>query len=601
MKKPKINGDVVKQFFITHGEKIGTAVAVALTGMVVYSAFGVTLYPKKPEDLTRDTTTAKKRIDDSKLDLDEAGIKLPTDKFTDTIDRELLKRLDPAKFATSEWNKPLFELKQRRREPKYLELTDLRCSYHFAPVSFKAADGAAGGGAGGGNQGGRPLGKEWITVVGLVPVEAQTAEYTKAFHNALDITTNASPTYRVYQIRRAEVKSLDPSEPVDWEKLQPVDLQVAINGPIGEWHGTGTETAHPDAVRAPLTEPLPPLPNGDYGPWSIHPEIPPVPPRADNAPAPAAVAPPPTNFINNGAPANGGQPAPAPAANAAAQQPPPKPAVKNLLFRFIDFDVKAGKQYRYQVKLVVSNPNFGLDAAHLEKPALAQGETRETKWSLPSLPVGIPFHDRYFGGGVKTLGSDAEPTTSAAVKNWMPEFGAMGLVEFSEYLRGGLLTNGAATIFYTAPGGQAVGKSAQAYNSGATLLDFAWEKTADRLRGPNDRPMAKPSEMLLINDRGELKICAQMMDADFWKEMKSLKAGTPIPVAPTTIGTGAPAGSGVPAPAGNTGVAPTTTTPVATGTPPPATSTGTPTITTPSTPTTTTTGTEPSKPTLKLK
>mgnify|MGYP003352506957 CR=1 FL=1 len=171
MKKPKINGDVVKQFFITHGEKIGTAVAVATTGMIVYSALGVTLYPKKPEDLERDTKIARSRINDSKLDLDEAGIKLPTDKFTDTIDRELLAPLDPAKFATAEWNKPLFEMKQRRREPAYLPVRDLRVAYHFAPINFKIGDGT-------GTQAGKPLGKEWITVTGLVQ---STLYYFAAF------------------------------------------------------------------------------------------------------------------------------------------------------------------------------------------------------------------------------------------------------------------------------------------------------------------------------------------------------------------------------------------------------------------------------------
>jgi hypothetical protein len=59
------------------------------------------------------------------------------------------------------------------------------------------------------------------------------------------------------------------------------------------------------------------------------------------------------------------------------------------LFRFFDFSVEPGRRYCYRVRLVLRNPNYGLEERHLEKKELAAAENVETGWSEPSGPVPV--------------------------------------------------------------------------------------------------------------------------------------------------------------------------------------------------------------------
>ncbi len=64
------------------------------------------------------------------------------------------------------------------------------------------------------------------------------------------------------------------------------------------------------------------------------------------------------------------------------------------LFRFFDFDVEPGECYRYRVKLIVDNPT--LDDPFVAQPTVAQGEFRESPWSVPSIPA-VVSRDAEFG------------------------------------------------------------------------------------------------------------------------------------------------------------------------------------------------------------
>ncbi|HCS52384.1 hypothetical protein [Rubinisphaera sp.] len=55
-----------------------------------------------------------------------------------------------------------------------------------------------------------------------------------------------------------------------------------------------------------------------------------------------------------------------------------------VLFRYIDFDIEAGKAYRYRVSLVLSNPNYDVPIDQVVDPSVAQGAVRETPFSQPS-------------------------------------------------------------------------------------------------------------------------------------------------------------------------------------------------------------------------
>lgn len=68
-----------------------------------------------------------------------------------------------------------------------------------------------------------------------------------------------------------------------------------------------------------------------------------------------------------------------------------------LLFRYLDFNVDPGKTYRYRVRLVLNNPNFGhLTSEANGEASVVAGETRETDWSDVTKPVTIERDVAYF-------------------------------------------------------------------------------------------------------------------------------------------------------------------------------------------------------------
>lgn len=74
-----------------------------------------------------------------------------------------------------------------------------------------------------------------------------------------------------------------------------------------------------------------------------------------------------------------------------------------LLFRFFDFDVEPGECYRYRVQLVIRNPSYG--ESFVSSPAVAEGETRESKWSEPSTPAVVARDVEYALTKVPTSGN----------------------------------------------------------------------------------------------------------------------------------------------------------------------------------------------------
>ena len=549
----KFDSAQIKQFFVQRGEYVGLFLAFVLTGLLVYSAFGVVKYEKTPDDLKKDVGAASAVFEsaDSRLNLASQGIQPPAGvSLLDRIKNLLLQPVNPSAYGGMEWNIPLFDTKQRRTEPKYFELTELRAVFHYGAIDYSVAGVAAGGGA---NVQRRPGGEEWLTVTGLVPFEAQEAEYAKAFANALDSRTNAVPKYTLYQIQRAEVVNPDPAVPVDWANVPNLELKVYVTDELNKWAGVGREYADRAYINWPvLTQPLPPLPNGDYGDWCTHlPEIPVGPPppaaRGDGAAAPPVAAGPPA-----AAPANNNDPfgqQPAAEAAPAAAVPKADGAVvvkpKYLLFRFLDFNVESTKYYRYRVKLILANPNFKLDQSHLETPELAQGETRESEWSKPSDPTGVPVLEHYFAGEGKSVGGDQEPETSFGVKQWTPRLAADVYYEFKNKLRGALLNEPSADVVHMIPGAKGAANVNTSLKTNVLLADFSWERTDARLKGPGSaleaRTVNRPSEILVRTPRGELFIQTQLGDWPLRDEMKQVTGAKGAGGNPGEAAPGAPA------------------------------------------------------------
>jgi hypothetical protein len=546
MAKAKFDSAKMKQALGANAEKIGFGVAFVLMAWLIYSAFGVKPYtnsgsmnaqaglPTEPKELADLVKRIELRVTGPENKTPQAfnpaadGVVLPGEEPKKVIDRLLLADVSPALFSGIEWNKPLFDQKQRRREPEFLALRDLRAAYHHAAVEMNQR-GAA-------NNAGTTVsrGREWITVTGIVPLEDQTIEFAKAFQNALDTTTNAQPQYDLYQLQRVVVNYDDVGKPVDWEKAEVVDYNAYVTEEMGAWGGTGPEYVAPKFARAPLTQPLPLLSNNNYGDWAAHaPEIPAAGGGSAAGQAPAARVP--------------GQTAPSSTAEEKAKPP------QYLLFRFLDFKVEARKFYRYRVKLIVKNPNFGLEGSHLEKPDLAQGETRDTQWSPESAPVGVPIHERFFAGGVPTVSGEAEPSASVGVRKWHPPLGSDIYYDFADKYRGASLNHPSTDVAYVIPRDMKGTKGNATVKTDAMLADFAWEKNTAKIVGPmptipgqQPRPCLHPAELLVMNGRGELLIQTELGDMPLRDEMKQVEQGGsgPAPGNGGAMGVGvAPAGA----------------------------------------------------------
>lgn len=95
-----------------------------------------------------------------------------------------------------------------------------------------------------------------------------------------------------------------------------------------------------------------------------------------------------------------------------------------LLFRYLDFNVEPGKTYRYRVRLILKNPNFGkriADAGGV--PHVVEGETRETPWSPVTAPVTVEDDVKYFLTEVREQSGRILPSVKFDVFEWNASFG----------------------------------------------------------------------------------------------------------------------------------------------------------------------------------
>lgn len=95
-----------------------------------------------------------------------------------------------------------------------------------------------------------------------------------------------------------------------------------------------------------------------------------------------------------------------------------------LLFRYLDFNVEPGKTYRYRLRFVLANPNFGkriADAGGL--PHVVEGEIRQTPWSTITAPVTVEDDVKYFLTDIREPAGRVLPMTRLDVFEWDPSHG----------------------------------------------------------------------------------------------------------------------------------------------------------------------------------
>lgn len=180
-----------------------------------------------------------------------------------------------------------------------------------------------------------------------------------------------------------------------------------------------------------------------------------------------------------------------------------------LLFRFIDFDVKPANLYRYRVRLKVLNPNFNRAIDQIESPSVARGETRWTEWSEPTESVFVPADTRFFVADVDGRDDRFRPAATIPVYDWHADNGTPVRAAF-RVEPGGAIGGTARTPLIDAAAGRTEPAEVD-FDTGRLLVGVdAAPDRLDRehreLLGLNPRDFSLPEPILLVNRYGEFDV-----------------------------------------------------------------------------------------------
>ncbi|MDR0871825.1 MAG: hypothetical protein LBN39_13670 [Planctomycetaceae bacterium] len=297
-----------------------------------------------------------------------------------------------------------------------------------------------------GMTGGVQIGERWAIVTGLIPIKQQLDEYVSAFSTStLSDPVRDFPSYYLYDVERAEIEpgKADPN----WEKLEFITVWKEKTT---LWAAAaGFDPVDPTYLAPvhlfPMAYPLPPVAK-KYNEDVVHPPVVPMMTESqvrdlkdaekvqkkmfdemlklnqadllENGPAfSSAGGGAGIGMGTDGGMSGGGMgmgtgmgmgsgPDMGGTGTSGRTTRRQREAAKKLeeelkpvvvtdfLFRFLDFKVKAGKSYKYRVRLYLANPNYELQANFLEQDALAKEKWLITEWSETSNMVTIPLESR---------------------------------------------------------------------------------------------------------------------------------------------------------------------------------------------------------------
>ncbi len=444
--KPKISIDqeAIKGFFVDHTEKIVFAGIVICFALIVYKAVARETFEKQPQDLLSAADRAKQRWQQGTLP-PEAVRTRDYAQIAKTNSQQI--SLQPYRWEKL-LNAPPAPKKPLRGIPPVLNVRGLRAQAGRA--SFSVSGVAAG--AGGRQQRTTDRhGFRYVVLTGLIPVKEQLFAYEDYYRERVQYSLERDvPTYYWYAVERAEI---GPEENPDEVKFAPFDtrLSLAVRQQWGK--GEQEELADKRFVHERLTFPLPPRTGDTWGEEVVYPDEIPLPagetdPTAMGEDAPGELGGP-------VAPDLGGIPElpDLPGERDTARTPTRLPEEveeepDNLLFRFFDFSVEAGKRYRYRVKLWLVNSSYGMAPRFLEtmpdgEPPLATRKYIEsTKWSDATEAVEIPPDFEVMLLAVKAPPPSRvadNPLANLGVVQWVNEHGRMTFQDFEGLKRGSLV------------------------------------------------------------------------------------------------------------------------------------------------------------------
>lgn len=203
-----------------------------------------------------------------------------------------------------------------------------------------------------------------------------------------------------------------------------------------------------------------------------------------------------------------------------------------LLFRYFDFSVEPGKTYRYRVRLVLNNPNYGrLPSEANGEAQVVEGETRTTEWSEPTPPVSIERDVYYFVKDVDTKRNK----TRVSVYQWDTKLGTTVNADLDLYP--GQHVAGVAKTSVIDPAKNKMEDKNYDFKSSDVFVDTRSDVSLDRafhegLEIPqgNTQELLLPEQLLVVDSNtGELSVIDPVLmaaeQARLEDQQKRQKAG----------------------------------------------------------------------------
>ncbi|MGL4941910.1 MAG: hypothetical protein ACRC46_01820 [Thermoguttaceae bacterium] len=420
-----------KEFLIQHGEKVAIGVVIPIAIFLMSLGFAYSPPTWGPKDLEQVASKADTHITNIERSASDEGVAtFEYDRLAQLIKLEGGIRQQPYQTKTL-WRPSLFPERQKRTAVEILPVRNLRVTSGVGAIatlppqlddSIAPTPGGAGMGAGGmgsssgsgmspGGMGGGTAqhkeGKRWALITGLIPIREQFDIYLAAFANATYTDPmRDTPLYTIYNIERCEVT---PSGNGPWQTLDA--FSVLMKTEVPKWQGMSPEVVDPTFIATrsllPLAFPLPPVLNRTFGKEATHaPEIPLLLSSVEEEQRLQTEAMKKwkeqqdklisVDTLRNFNPYT----ATAQNPTAVLEEEEEIAQVDYYLFRYFDFDVEAGKTYRYRVQLIAANPNVGLAEVAVDDPKIVTATDLTSDWSEPSNAVMVGLDSRILLGSV---------------------------------------------------------------------------------------------------------------------------------------------------------------------------------------------------------
>jgi hypothetical protein len=529
--KLNLNVDSAKRLLIQHGEKAAFGLAVCVLLLFFWKTLKLEVLgaDKEPGPLTTLAEKARQHVLTSVWDPDAKNIKIVD--YPARAEHVPLNVRDYDLVAF--YDKPLWDQHEKRPVPKVLPVEELVAATGQAILAVKKEADDAGkadapaethaiAGAAGSKGHGAQLGKElmpkgffYVAVTGLVPVRKQIAAYDDAFRGALKYDAARDvPGYGEIKVERADVTGVNPARAA-WKEID----MAAVGNFVGTWSTESINDVVDDEYLGEpytYTMPLGPLLGEDWDPAVAgHPKIPPAERLAGTKKPEKAAA---TSTADRGV--GWGSRKPPPKATGAAAKPnPPPQAVKppagskreQKLFRFVDYKVEPGRQYRYRVKLTLQNPNQEVADRFLKEPALSHTPTLETAWSEPSPVVTVPRGFSIFAGPVlkPTPSPSRDPEVEICVLGFDRQRGGEPAVK-KTVQRGTLLNFSEKGVKVMTPDRKAISKWEKVdILSNTLIVDVQGGRKLSQTR----KALVEPVEILVLDADGRASVHDELDDA----------------------------------------------------------------------------------------